>query len=513
MTRLWILACWCACSRHVADFQSTSANIHAFAASPSQFTPGDMLTFTANFSGHGRLEPLGVTIVSGQALAAAPQVAVAIGSQAVDVALVVTDDAGNTTTQTLTLTAYAAPPTPVISVASAVLANANNLIAETPAQSGFAFSWQVSGNGTLVGAGAGDRVVFGTTEVGELTLTCTATNAVGATRASSRTIAVDGLKSVWARGDKSSDGAATLGKAFALASDGQGGAFVSDTQRHTIEKALSDGSVQRFAGGDNAPGQGDGPRLSATFSAPGPLAFDAQRRLWVVDLTTGLLRRIADDGLVTTLLRDDRFMTATALSVTPSGDALIGNASDLLRVKNGASAVEVLLTSLIGFPALVALSDGVALFAAAPATATSAAYDAELVKRIDLDSLVVSEFSGQAAPTQVLGSYVASGIVDGSASEALLNIQGLSLAADGSVLVADAPNDAIRSIAADGRVSSLAWQQLTPSHPAAPAICHPRLNLDVNATAFAPSAVAYGSLTDTWVINGDAVFLLRTPPP
>ncbi len=505
----WCALLLCACSREVGDFAGGSAGIAAFTVTPAQFTVGDTVTFAGDFFGTGRIEPLGLSLVSGKALQVAPSFTVGATSQTFTLSLVASDSAGGTATRNVSVTVFAAPPVPVISAAAEVTANSSNLIAETPAVSGFAFSWSIAGAGSISGDGLGARALFNAGDVGQMVLTCTATNAVGAKRSTAQTIAVDGLKLVWALQQKTSDGSATLGRPTALASDGEGGAFVSDSEHATIAHVFSDGTVVRFAGLDQVVGQGDGPRLGATFSSPGPLAFDGQHRLWIIDLAT--LRRIDDNGIVTTLIADARFANASALAVTDAGDALIAIPQALLRVSN--AAVTTIATAPAAIPAVVALSDGTALYAQARAGAdANHLFTAQTVQQIDLSSLAVTHFSGLVDTTDLFGVNASAGIVDGSASQALINVEALALASDGSVVFADAENGAVRTLAADGTVSTLAWQKLATANPIAPSACQPRLAIAASGEAFQPTAIAPASLTDTWVISG-GVFLLRTPPP
>lgn len=86
-----------------------------------------------------------------------------------------------------------------------------------------------------------------------------------------------------------------------LAVDSSGNLFISESAANLIRKVAPDGTMTTFAGTGQEGSSGDGgPALSAQFSSPGPIAFDAFGNLWVAEPIR--LRMITRDGLVRTVL-------------------------------------------------------------------------------------------------------------------------------------------------------------------------------------------------------------------
>ncbi|MFC4929920.1 gluconolaconase [Massilia sp. GCM10023247] len=86
----------------------------------------------------------------------------------------------------------------------------------------------------------------------------------------------------------------------ALAFDRLGNLYVADTGNHAIRKIAPDGSVVTLAG-DGQPGHLDGQGRAARFHAPVGIAVDRHGNVYVADTYNDRIRRIAPDGMVTTL--------------------------------------------------------------------------------------------------------------------------------------------------------------------------------------------------------------------
>jgi sugar lactone lactonase YvrE len=85
--------------------------------------------------------------------------------------------------------------------------------------------------------------------------------------------------------------------------------YVSDTGNGTIRLVTANGGVATLAGFAGIAGLGDGTGPNALFNQPRGLVVDARRNLWVADSANGAIRKVAPDGVVTTL----------ALTAGPSG--------------------------------------------------------------------------------------------------------------------------------------------------------------------------------------------------
>jgi serine/threonine-protein kinase len=84
-----------------------------------------------------------------------------------------------------------------------------------------------------------------------------------------------------------------------MAVDALGNVYVADSHNSRIRKITQQGLITTFAGGD---GQGavDGPGAAAKFNHPGGVALDAAGSLYVADGGNNLIRKISPDGVVTT---------------------------------------------------------------------------------------------------------------------------------------------------------------------------------------------------------------------
>lgn len=74
--------------------------------------------------------------------------------------------------------------------------------------------------------------------------------------------------------------------------------FVADRGNHTIRRVGFTGDVTLYAGRPNTSGFADGGRLFAVFDQPSSLTVDAADNLYVVDSNNHVIRRITPDGLV-----------------------------------------------------------------------------------------------------------------------------------------------------------------------------------------------------------------------
>lgn len=94
--------------------------------------------------------------------------------------------------------------------------------------------------------------------------------------------------------------AAGLDTPSALAFDRRGNLYVADTGTHTIRKISPAGVMTTLAGTGQA-GYRDGPGAAARFNGPVGLAVDRAGNVFVADTYNDRIRRIAPDGVVTTI--------------------------------------------------------------------------------------------------------------------------------------------------------------------------------------------------------------------
>jgi len=80
-----------------------------------------------------------------------------------------------------------------------------------------------------------------------------------------------------------------------------GGAYIADTQNHTIRLLATDGTVSTYAGSAGQAGTTDATGGSARFNQPNGLALSTTGTLFVADYGNSCLRAIAPGGQVSTL--------------------------------------------------------------------------------------------------------------------------------------------------------------------------------------------------------------------
>ncbi len=121
--------------------------------------------------------------------------------------------------------------------------------------------------------------------------------------------------------------------------DGAGNIYVVDAGNNTIRKIATDGTVSTLAGDATAgPGAADGVTTAARFNGPRGIAVDANGILYVTDTGNHTIRRIAQDGTVTTLAgaagasgfangmgAAAQFNTPLGIAVDPAGNLYVAD--------------------------------------------------------------------------------------------------------------------------------------------------------------------------------------------
>lgn len=103
---------------------------------------------------------------------------------------------------------------------------------------------------------------------------------------------------------------ATFNNPWGLAVDDDGNIFVADTRNHLIRKIDTFGVVSTYAG-TGARGYTGGNRLTATFGDPTDIEIDSDGNLIICDHSTHLIRKITPQGIVSTIAGSPNIIGST----------------------------------------------------------------------------------------------------------------------------------------------------------------------------------------------------------
>ena len=248
---------------------------------------------------------------------------------------------------------------------------------------------------------------------------------------------------------------ATFNQPMALAFDPSGNLIVVDAGNNTIRRISTQGIVSTLAGTAGTTGSKDGAGAAASFdfcrdtdlppSDPG-IVVDRAGNVYVLPCEPAI-RRIAPDGTVSTLIKNDE--------VTPNAPVLLVDPQGLAIGPD-----ETLYVSGSGAVRRVTLDGHVSIFGPVSGTrgGPGIAVDANgTVYRAEGALLYAIDPNGN---EQVIAAMPWGGAVDGPVAQAQFNrITGLAIGPSGTIYVADAGNYSLRTLS-NGTVATLAGEAL-----------------------------------------------------
>jgi len=343
-------------------------------------TKGQTAVFTVGASGNGGLAYQ--WFKNGVAIAGANGATLTLtdvqDADAGNYDVAVTNAAGSTTSQTVTLTVpplFFPHPTCIAADAAGnlyigdaatqtvQLINTSNQVAL------LAGSANVAGSADGTGAAARFNLPGGIVVSGDGTVTLADTANGTIRRITAAGVVTTLAGSTTNRGNNDGTGSfATFSSPYGLALSPAGTVFVADAMNDTIRRIASTGVVDTLAGTAGVAGSADGTGVAARFNFPTGVALDPIGNLYVADTTNNTIRRITAAGVVTTLAGlagvsghddgtgpDALFNRPGLLAVDPAGYIYVADTGNsAIRRITPAGAV----TTLAGMPGIAGLQDG-----------------------------------------------------------------------------------------------------------------------------------------------------------
>lgn len=216
-----------------------------------------------------------------------------------------------------------------------------------------------------------------------------------------------------------------------IAVDRQGNIYVADSGNHAVRKITKSGQVTTLAG-NGVLGLVNGADSGASFESPSDVAVDSKGNVYVADTLNNIIRKITPDGVVSTL-------TAPSTRVVEYFPGAVEDAGDF---QDGPIA-----SAKFNEPSGLAIDAKGNLYVSDRGN--------QRIRYIDFASGQVTTVAG-GGEYAAQSSYVEGSFANGAAAAARFNApEGLTVTGDGTVVVADALNHAIRLIR-DGQVTTLA---------------------------------------------------------
>ena len=284
-----------------------------------------------------------------------------------------------------------------------------------------------------------------------------------------------GLVTTAAGGTSIHDGAAEsayLACPWGLCTGPDGHIYLADMQNDRVRALDPQTGLVRTVAGDGGRGYGGdgGPATDAYLLNPCDVTFDTRDRLVIADFYNGRVRRVEENGAITTLAgtgqsadRGDGgpahsagLTTPYAIACSPGGDIYIGDAAGRIRAIDAATEY-IRTVAGIGVPGWS--GDGGPAIEARIGTAAGIDFDAEgNLYFADLTQHRVRRVDRNGTITTLAGCGEVGFSPDGTAAlEAKLHRpQAMAVSHSGTVYFSDSRNNRIRRIAADGTLQTVA---------------------------------------------------------
>lgn len=241
--------------------------------------------------------------------------------------------------------------------------------------------------------------------------------------------------------------------------------LVADAYNHTVRKVSAAGVVTSFVGSTPEIGSNDGNRTAARFHNPQDVAVDRDGTLYVVDAVNAVVRKIANDEVVTlaglagaTGSQDGkgsvaRFAEPLGVAVNNGVVYVADAANHTIRQITADGTV----TTLAGLAGTSGSADGTGAAARFNRPFRIALDGAGVLYVSDTGNHVIRKVTPAGVVSTLAGKAGTSGSADGTGlSATFFAPEGIAVDANGNVFVADDGNQTIRKIYPDGVVTTFA---------------------------------------------------------
>jgi len=163
---------------------------------------------------------------------------------------------------------------------------------------------------------------------------------------------IEGVAGRPQNGDGGPATAAQISGIHGIAADRAGNPYVSDTDNHRVRRISAGGIITTVAGTGLAGYSGDaGPAAQAQLNVPYGLAVDAAGTLYIADLGNNRVRRVAADGIITTVATGAPLATPRNLAIDAGGNLYIAefDGHRIRRVSPNGTVANIVGTGKAGF--------------------------------------------------------------------------------------------------------------------------------------------------------------------
>lgn len=299
---------------------------------------------------------------------------------------------------------------------------------------------------------------------------------------------------------------------IALASNGD--LLIADVFNHTLRRATPAGVVTTVAGEAGVPGSINSNGTSARFNTLQGVAIDVAGNIYVADAANHLVRKVAPDNAVTTLVgspgvQDTKDGTGSAAHVAFPWAMALDIRGDLYLVEAGGHVVRRITpagvaTTLAGTGGVYGSADGTGSVARFLNPRGIAIDGAGTIYVSDLGNNTIRKVTRAGVVTTLAGKAGEPGHVDGPGATARFDRpEGLATDAAGNLYVVDTGNAALRKVTPAGDVTTLAG---TPGSKGV-------ITGALPGVLSAPLGIAIGLDGELYVSDEDAVLKVTLDTP